>query len=220
MRRKLTTLAAAGALGIAGVTGLALAGAALAPASAATAESTDADDRSWLEGRVERIADALQGLVSDGTLTQGQADAVAETLAEEAPFGHHGPGVHGPGAHGPGMHGPGMALDTAAEALGVTTDELRDALRDGQTLAEVAEAQGVEVDALVDALVAAAQERLDEAVIDGRITQERADEIAGTLEERIAQHVEHGMPMRGDGPGRGGHHGGMDGGGMMGGTDA
>lgn len=215
MRRKLTTLAAAGALGIAGVTGVALAGAALAPASAATAESTDADDRSWLEGRVERIADALQGLVSDGTLTQDQVDAVAETLAEEAPFAHHGPGMHGPG-----MHGLGRALDTAAETLGVTTDELRDALRDGQTLAEVAEAQGVEIDALVDALVAAAQERLDEAVTDGRITQERADQIAGTLEERIAQHVEQGMPMRGDGPGRGGHHGGMDGGGMMGGTDA
>ncbi|MFP5334153.1 MAG: hypothetical protein ACLGIV_02470 [Actinomycetes bacterium] len=210
MRRKLTTLAAAGALGVAGVTGVALAGAALAPASAATAESTDADDPSWLEGRVERIADALQGLVSDGTLTQDQVDAVAETLAEEAPFAHHGPG----------MHGLGRALDTAAETLGVTTDELRDALRDGQTLAEVAEAQGVEVDALVDALVAAAQERLDEAVSDGRITQERADEIAGTLEERIAQHVEQGVPTRGDGLGRGGHHGGTDSGGMMGGADA
>lgn len=212
MRRKLTTVAAAGALGVAGV---ALAGAALVPASAATAESADAGDRSWLERRVERIADALAGLVSDGTLTQDQADAVAQTLAAEAPFGHHGPGMHGPGVHGRGVHALGMALDTAAETLGMTTRELRQALRDGQTLADVAEAQGVETATLVDALVDAAQERLDEAVADGRIPQERAGEIAGTLEERISRLVEQGLPMGGEGRGHGG-----DMGDMMGSTDA
>lgn len=207
--RRLTTIAAAGALGIAGVTGLAVTTGALAPASAATEQSTP-DERSWLADRVERIKDALAGLVGDGTISQEQADAVAETLAEEAPFG----------MHGPGHHGRMLALDAAADALGMSDAELRDALRDGQTLAEVAEARGVEVQTLVDALVAEATDRLEAAVADGRISQERADEVLADLPDRIAERVEQGMPMGGDGFGRG-PHGGMMGGAMMdGGTDA
>ena len=40
-------------------------------------------------------------------------------------------------------------------------DELRDALRDGTTLAELATQNGVEPQAVIDALVAEATERID-----------------------------------------------------------
>ena len=46
---------------------------------------------------------------------------------------------------------PGPVPRTAAEALGITEDELRTALEDGQSIAQVAEADGVDVQTVIDA---------------------------------------------------------------------
>ena len=165
-------------------------GAALtSPAFAAdTTSSTSATDRA--ASRLTAIKDALKGLVTDGTLTQAQADEVASTLAEKAP---------GP----PRGHGPGRGLHLAAlEELGITAAEVRAAVEAGTTLAELAEQQGVSSEQVVDALVAAQQERLKAAVADGRLTQAEADEKAADLETRITESLDD--PIR---PGRGhGHH--------------
>lgn len=56
----------------------------------------------------------------------------------------------------------GAMLEVAAEALGISVEELREALRDGNSIADVAEAEGVEVQAVIDALVAHAEERIEE----------------------------------------------------------
>jgi uncharacterized protein (DUF433 family) len=73
-----------------------------------------------------------------------------------------------------------VVLEAAAEALGLSPEALRDELEAGRSLGEVAEAQGVSRQALTEAIKAAAVEayraRLDAAVADGRLTQERADE--------------------------------------------
>ena len=199
MKNKLSTIAAATVIGLAGVTSVVVAGAALAPATATatTEEGTGAGEQAFLADRLQRIKDALAGLVSDGTITQDQADRVAETLNDsDALRGGHAPGGHGFGGHG----GFGIGLDAAAEALGVTEDELGTALADGSTLAEVAQQEGVALDTLVDALVATVSERLDQAVTDGRVTPERRDEIVAELPDRIAEAVEQEMP-------RLGHHG-------------
>lgn len=111
-----------------------------------------------------------------------------------------GPGLGGPG--GPGRHLLGEGLDAAAEALGMTSDELRSALQDGSTLAEVAEASGVDVQTVIDALVAEATAHLDEALADGRIDEERAAALEEDLVERITDRVNNGQPERG-------RHGGM-----------
>jgi hypothetical protein len=86
---------------------------------------------------------------------------------------------------GPGHGHFGAGLDAAAEAIGITSEELRTALRDGSTIAEVAEANDVEVQTVIDALVADAEAALDEAVANGRLTDERAAEIKASLPERI-----------------------------------
>jgi hypothetical protein len=208
LNKRLGTIAAASAIGLVGVTGVVVTGAALMPASAAetTEEGTaGSEEQSFLAERLQRIKEALSGLVGDGVITQDQADRVADTLNGSDALGpRHG---HGPGGHGHGGFGAGIALEAAAEALGITEDELRAALADGSTLADVAEEQGVARDTLVDALVAAATERLDQAVTDGRITAERRDEIVAELPERIADAVDrqlsrfggHGMrDLRGD----------------------
>jgi polyhydroxyalkanoate synthesis regulator phasin len=195
-------IAPAGLAGVLGLTGLGVAavGAPLAVAagSAPTAEAGagDAGDR------LQAITDALADLVADGTITQDQADKVAAALDESDALRPGGPG--GPGGHGGMVR---LDLDAAADALGLTPEELRDALAtEGTTLADVAEEQGVETSTLVDALVAAGEDRIEQAVTDGRLTQEQAEELREALPERVAAAIE--MEFRGErghGPGRRGH---------------
>jgi len=75
--------------------------------------------------------------------------------------------------------------DAAAEVLGLSEDELRAALRDGQSLAQIAEAQGMSVEdftaALQSNITAALQAQLDA----GEITQEQFDEVTANLSERL-----------------------------------
>ena len=175
MRKKLIIATTAGVLTLGGL-GLAV------PALADPGNSSGS--------AVDRITEALSGLVSDGSITQEQADEVASTL-DEAGIGHGG-----------GHRGGGFDLSAAATALGMTEDELRTALEtDGATLADVAGEQGVEVDALVDALVTAQQERIAAAVEDGRLTQEQADERLADLEERVTERVNSEAPVGGPGHG-------------------
>jgi hypothetical protein len=173
MRTTLATYALAGALGLSGVAGAAF----VAPAVsyAATGDSTA------LDARITSLKEALAGLVSDGSLTQAQADEVAATLAEARPEGY-----------GRGGHGGGGRIDmaAAAEALGISEEELRTQTSAGRTLADIAEAEGVEEADLVDALVAAAKTRLAEAVTAGRLTQAEADARAADLEARITDSLD------------------------------
>ncbi len=166
MLTKLKTCALAGTIGLAGMTGALV----LAPAAsyAATGDSTA------LTARVDSITDALSGLVSDGSITQAQADEVATVIAETRPEG-------GRGGHGGGR----IDRAAAATALGITEDELQAQTEAGKTLADIADAEGVEQADLVAALVQAEQARLDAAVASGDLTQAQADERAAGLEERI-----------------------------------
>jgi hypothetical protein len=143
---------------------------------------------------VQAVIDAL---VADATERLEEIEAALPDrmtdLVNRTGWGERGPGR--PGHHHPGIvrH---LALDTAAEVLGLTVDELRTELEGGATLAEVAEANDVDVQALIDALVAEATERLDEAVADGRLDAEKAEEIKAGLTERITARVDGEGPVR------------------------
>jgi len=185
MRKKIVTLAAAGAIGIAGVS---LAAPALA-AGGANSASADVDDQ------VSRITDALSGLVGDNTITQDQADAVAQTLADAMPPG-------GPG--GPGEHGPGLGdITAAAKSLDMTEADLTTALSGGQTLAEVADDQGVSVDRLVADLEKAAMDHIEQGVTDGELSQAQADDMTASLTDHLTDLVNGVRPDHGAfGPGQ------------------
>jgi hypothetical protein len=130
-------------------------------------------------------------------LTQEQADEriahMEEKIIERLESGK--PGPRSPGVPGGprGEHFRGSAsFDVLAEILGMTTDEVREALAGGQTITELAEAQGVPLQDVADALVAAEAERLQQAVEDGRLTQEEADERLALMEENILERLESG----------------------------
>ena len=98
------------------------------------------DDATETEAPGGWVADALDELVTAGTLTQAQADAVAEALEAARPERPFGGGKHWRG--GPEVWASGaIGLDAAAEVIGIEEDDLRDALRDGTTLAELADAE-------------------------------------------------------------------------------
>lgn len=151
------------------------AGAVLFVPSLSGAQTDETTDETTTEETPERggfLGDALAPLVADGTITQAQADAVIEALREARPDRRFG---------GPGFPGGQAVLDV----LGIDPEALREALADGQTLAEIAEANGTTAQQLIDAMVAAAQERLDRAVEDGRLTEEEAAEKLAEITERI-----------------------------------
>lgn len=97
----------------------------------------------------------------------------------------------GPRGDGPGFHfgfGFGLpeSIDDLASFLGISTDQLREELAaDGATLATVAEAHGKSRDELKDFIAGHIQERLDQAVADGNLTQEMADEIREKLDDGL-----------------------------------
>lgn len=64
------------------------------------------------------------------------------------------------GEEGTSTRGVPKHVEAAAEALGMSTDEVVEALADGSSLADLAQEQGVARDDLVSALVAAAPEDL------------------------------------------------------------
>ena len=129
--------------------------------------------------------------VIDAMVTSATDDLrehVTAIVNGDAPLGHH----HGFMRRHPGIR---EGFEAAATALNMTGDELRAALEDGSTLAEVAEAQGVDVQTLIDAMVADANAHIDEKVASGDLTEEEAAEIKADLEARITHLVNNGPPV-------------------------
>ena len=102
------------------------------------------------------------------------------------------------GPKGRGCH-LGAKLDAAAQALGMSVEDLRAQLQSGKTIAAVARERGVDVQKVIDAMVAAATAHIDQAVRDGRLTAEQAARKRESLAERITRMVNEGRPRRGPG---------------------
>jgi hypothetical protein len=125
-------------------------------------------------GPAGRLADALSGLVTKGTITQQQADAVSEALtdtweqeraAREADRAERKAEVD--------------AL--LQKTLGMDSDAVRAKIQGGATLRELA---GDSADELAAGMLDLIGARLDAAVKDGRITQAQAEETLSRAKER------------------------------------
>lgn len=133
---------------------------------------------------------AVAGVTAIGGLTLAAIDPIGVVGAQEATTTTVAEGAAGQQAHERGGHERVRrllrgGLRIAAETLGMTPAELRAELRDDRTVAEVAEERDVPLGDVVDALVAAATERIDAAVADGSLDEERAARLTDGLEERI-----------------------------------
>lgn len=163
-----------------GMPGLSSAASSDVAVSAAIAQQADEGDpapEATPDGEPgERLRETLQALVDDGTITAEQADAVTAHIVENRPERGDRPGAGERGERGrPGMFARGVGSEVLTDVLGLDAAELREQLRDGATLAEIAEAEGVDPQAVVDALVDELEERVANAVENGRPDRAAAD---------------------------------------------
>jgi polyhydroxyalkanoate synthesis regulator phasin len=172
----------------------------------------------------QALATILKDLVSKGTLTQAQADAV--TAAAAAAKAAHDANRPQGGKGGP-LGADRAAIETlVSKTIGVDTATIKSRLQAGESLAQIA---GTKKDALIAALVADETKRIDAAVTAGKLTAAQATEMKTNLVAHVTEEVNAvgGKAPFGKGPkggkgghgGRGGHdHGGPMGGGMGGAT--
>ena len=212
-----TTLAlTAGSIGVAGAASKA------SQKVSVTKSSTKVPGQAGV-GPEQALATILKDLVSKGTLTQAQADALtaAVTAAKAAHDANRPVG---------GKGGPLGADRAAMEALvsttiGVDSATVKSRLQAGESLAQIA---GAKKDALIAALVADHTKRIDAAVTAGKLTAAQATQMKTNLVAHVTEEVNEvgGKGPFGKGPkggkdGRGGHghdHRGPKGGGMGGAT--
>jgi hypothetical protein len=77
------------------------------------------------------------------------------------------------------------AVKVITDTLGVSREDLRAALKGGQTVSQYATSLGKDPQAVRDALVNAANTKLDQLVADGKLQQDRADTIKGKVPGRV-----------------------------------
>jgi polyhydroxyalkanoate synthesis regulator phasin len=140
--------------------------------SLATATGAVADDK-FRDGK--GISNIFRGLVSNGTLTQAQVDAISQAMQD--------------------ARGAGKAAFEAAkaerikvitDALGIDAATLETKRKAGQSLADIA---GDKKDALIAALVAYESKKIDAAVASGKLSAERATALKSKLTAGITAMV-------------------------------
>ncbi len=147
----------------------------------------------------DRLRDALKqtGLQEvDAALAAGRITAEQAQRAKDAINSGNLPHIGGfPGGGHRGGPGGGRGgdfggvirnhTDGVAQFLGITEEKLREELRSGKSLAEIAQANGKTAAQLKTFILTNAKTKLDQAVKDGKITQQMADRMYQELEQRV-----------------------------------
>jgi hypothetical protein len=77
----------------------------------------------------------------------------------------------------------------AADTIGVKPVDLRADVKGGQSVADVATAKSVSVDTVVNAVVNDATAKIDQAVANGKLSQDRATKIEAKLPAIVTKAV-------------------------------
>src|SRR5919108_5503544 len=188
---------------VAGAAVLVLAGAAVGIAAAqATPTPSPSGAAAQVQARSQAFLDALAKRLNISTSTLQQAISQARTDVG-LPAGNTLPGL-GRGPGGPGRGGFGGELNAAAQAIGISADQLRQELP-GKSLAQVAQAHGKNPSDVATALKNAAHQRIDQAVAAGRLTAEQATQQKQQAAQHIDQLMNQVLPQGGPGSGFGKH---------------
>ena len=145
-------------------------------------------------GRAANAKNTLDSLVQNGTINQDQENAVIQALKDSQTSNGHG-------RLGPRARIAGGMLKVAADKIGVQPKDLVAARRNGQSIADVANSKGVQPSDVVSAIVDAGNQRIDQAVSNGHLQQERADALKAKLPQLADKAVNtKGLPERGARP--------------------
>jgi len=136
-----------------------------------------------------KLRGLLQQLVDDGTIDDGQADAVTELLMDNRPERPRK-------GQAPHHRGPARDGEVISGLLGIDVETLRDELRAGNSIADIAAANDVDPETVIDALVAEAEGHVDLMVENGRLTDDEAATIRDRIDERVTARVNGERPGR------------------------
>lgn len=132
-------------------------------------------------GGPAKVATVLSGLVTKGTITQAQSDAITAAITAAAPVKHM--------AGGMGSMGKNSAAHQALiiSTLGITAADFSAARLAGKSLATLA---GEKKATLITALVNLETTEIDAAVTSGKLTAAQATSAKAGLTARITANVD------------------------------
>jgi len=84
-----------------------------------------------------------------------------------------------------------QGIETAASTIGISTDELKQDLKNGQSIAEIATAHNVDPQTVATALVTKVDTAIDQAVTAGKVTQARGDALKAKVPTAIDRVINH-----------------------------
>ena len=127
-------------------------------------------------GKGKGLSTVLSGLVSKGTLTQSQVDAINKGLDDLR-------------ASAQADRDAKRAADikVITDTLGITAADLQTRLQAGDSLATIA---GAKKDALIAAIIAAKTKDIDAAVTAGKLTAAQATTMKANLKDHVTKMVE------------------------------
>lgn len=157
------------------------------------ANRPDADAPAFFQAFLEKFASALgvdrdkvvaaakeagkqvvDEAVQQGKMTPEQAEKIKNDIDQgrffPCPFPRHGAWWGGP------------RLDAAAQALGMTVDELKAELEQGKRISDIAKEKGLTEEQLRQKVVEAKIQAIQQAVKEGKIPQDRADKMIKRLQ--------------------------------------
>jgi uncharacterized protein YidB (DUF937 family) len=131
-----------------------------------------------------KIKKLVAGVALAGAVTVGTAGAAF--AADGGSTGSTDPSAQTATGH-PGLRREVRrgAIKVVTDTLDVSREDLRAALKGGQSISEYATSLGKDPQTVVDALTNAANAKIDQLVADGKLPQERAETIKGKVPDRV-----------------------------------
>jgi hypothetical protein len=122
------------------------------------------------DDRKAALNQVLDTAVANGRITQEQADQIRQHPKRSAAL----------------LRGAVLSVfEAAADTLHMTKEELRTEVSSGKSLADITAAENVSVDQLKAGMTAEIKEHLDQAVVQGRIDQDKEDKVLDGLSQRL-----------------------------------
>lgn len=179
MRRLTTKGFLTGAVALAVVAGLliGLGGTVSAKGGHRAARGTGAKGCLAVLATANRFDQAIDGLVTNGTLNAQQAQAVKQALNNAAP--------RAKACERLALLREAKVGQAVQNLLGMNGQEIRQQFRAGKSLSEMAQAKGIDRQKLIDTITTAIGNELDTLVQNGTITAQRKTELMAQIAPRI-----------------------------------
>lgn len=139
-----------------------------------------------IDQTVVLMTDRINQAVANGKMPQQRADEILANLTERVTQGINGELRPNRGMERRVAMG---VLRLAAEQTGLTARDIVQEIRSGKSLADVLIEHGVDTETFITNAVTALNERLDQAVTNGRLTQADADQKLTQFEERLRERI-------------------------------